>query len=249
MFFWQAKQFFNYLTMIRFAWIRGHPGGGKTSLAVGIAGWLYQHRYIDTICANIPIRGSQNPPIPMWRAALILDESWMFLRKAQAVADYAAFTRKFDIFLPLPSTLAPHLQLRAFTVWRKYNLYLIGLPVWIYNWRWADGTDILRGSFWWVNPKPIWKTYVSRGRGSIPRDDGGIAYAIAESIRREELYTTKRGARTGSVADARKHVVKPTDRDIATLRQIEVDGSDFTEAADSISLSAEILNKASRRRR
>jgi len=130
-----ADAFLRMVANHRVVWLSGRFGGGKTSLAVWIAAWLVRNRYAARLVSNIPIVGRVDPPpVPINDSVILLDESWMYVDSWSDVKAYAAFLRKANLYLLLPSVWPPHSRLRILECHRVFNGVAIGLPFWVYRW-------------------------------------------------------------------------------------------------------------------
>lgn len=246
--FINAGDFLSMLAVNRWVWLSGRPGSGKTSLAIALSAWLYDQQYVNYILANFDLYGRQYPvKLPIHKAAIILDEVWMLIRGQNAVADYAAATRKLAIWLILPSTLTPHYQLRNFRVWRWFNAFSVGIPTWIYRWQLIDATGNYSGYFAFWRPGRVFRFYDTR---EMPSGDDGIAYAIAESVRLLERGERNRHARKGAHVKSREeqYGAQTAPAGFPSNRS-EIQSPDVIDAAEIIADAAEKIRKSSRKRR
>lgn len=163
-----------FLTTYRTLWLRGRPGGGKTSLSVYLARMLCQQNYALNIAANIPLSGLGplthvlDDPLELRtieNTVMILDEAYFELdmgSSSKAVKTWLGTIRHRNQYLLLPSVLELNRQTRVFTCQRFFNGMLIGLPLWIYRWDIQNGPSKDRGfwSFW--QPSQVFKLYNHR---------------------------------------------------------------------------------------
>jgi hypothetical protein len=175
-----ADAFLRMVANYRVVWLSGRFGGGKTSLAVWIAAWLVRNHYAERLVSNIPITGRVDPPpVPINNTVILLDESWMYVDSWNDVKAYAAFLRKANLYLLLPSVWAPHSRLRILECHRVFNGVVIGLPFWVYRWSLGMASISEKGYFMLWRPERVFGLYDTE---YIPRDDGGIVAAISASI-------------------------------------------------------------------
>lgn len=164
--------------------LTGRVGGGKTSLAVILAGWLVANGYADMIVSDIQINGDTwPPPIPLKKAAIVLDETWRLIKNTNDVLTYAAYLRKLKNFLIMPSAQDPHSKVMFFECWRVFNCYILGIPAWIYSWKVNKKTISERGMFIVWQPDHVFGMYDTE---EIQKDDGGIREALSETVRLEQ---------------------------------------------------------------
>lgn len=178
--FLMADAFLRMVANYRVVWLSGRFGGGKTSLAVWLAAWLVKNGYARRLVSNIPIVGRTDPPpVPINDSAVLLDESWMYVDSWEDVKAYAAFLRKANLYLLLPSVWAPHSRLRILECHRVFNGAVLGLPFWVYRWSLGMASISEKGYFMLWRPEKCFGLYDTE---YIPKDDGGIMAAIAASI-------------------------------------------------------------------
>ena len=178
--FLMADAFLRMVANYRVVWLSGRFGGGKTSLAVWLAAWLVKNSYARQLVSNIPIIGrSHPPPVPVNNSVILLDESWMYVDSWTDVKAYAAFLRKANLYLLLPSVWPPHHRLRMLECHRVFNGFVLGLPFWVYRWSLSMASIAEKGYFMLWNPQRCFNLYDTE---YIPRDDGGIMFAISSSI-------------------------------------------------------------------
>jgi hypothetical protein len=178
--FFNAGEFLNMLLAFRICWIDGRHGGGKTSFAVILAAWLLANKKVDLVVSNIPNNFRSEPTIPLNNACIILDEAWIYLDSRQSIFDYAAFVRKFNHFLLLPSVWEVHSKLSFFTCYRIFNGYAYGVPAWIYKWKLRRSSVKDNGWFMVINPEAVFGLYPDK---FVPGDDSGIYEAVKETAK------------------------------------------------------------------
>lgn len=176
-----AAEFLQMLLLYRSCWLGGRYGGGKTALAFYLAGYLKYLGYVQHIYSNVPSVFSESltPGDVIASAALVVDESWIFVDSWRKVKKYAAFSRKLNLYLLLPSVFPPHSRLRMLSCQRVLNMYKFGFPVWVYRWDLGMGHIREKGYFSWFNPAGIFGLYDT---AFIPITDGGIVSGISSAI-------------------------------------------------------------------
>lgn len=178
--FFGADAFLRLLAAYRVVWLSGRFGGGKTSLGVWLAAWLTANKYAANIVSNIDISGRAFPvPVPLKDSAIMLDEAWMYVDTWNDVKSYAAFLRKMNLYLIMPSVWPPHPRLRILEVHRIFNGRVVGLPFWVYRWSLSMASIGEKGFFALFYPERCFQFYDTE---YIPKDDGGIVAAMASTI-------------------------------------------------------------------
>jgi len=185
--FFGADEFLNMLLAFRIVWLSGRFGGGKTSLAFMLSAWLLANGKVDTVVGNL--EGSIISPVtvPLYNASIILDESWIYIDDRSSVTEYAAFVRKFNHYLLLPSVWPPHNRFTFLSVQRVFNAYTVGIPAWVYRWQLGMRSVKEKGYFSIFNPSAIFGHYDTE---FVPSGDGGISDAIGETSK-SRGYTGK----------------------------------------------------------
>lgn len=172
--------FWETFCAFRVCWFRGRFGGGKTLLSVLMAARLLAENRVQSVVSNIPLTFASSPTVPLKSSAIILDESWIFIETRKDVMDYAAFVRKFNHYLLLPSVFPVHNRLSFFYVQRVFNGYTVGVPCWFYRWGLRDKDVKEYGYFGLWNPKAAYFHYPTEAVGG---DDGGISDALAATAK------------------------------------------------------------------
>lgn len=170
-----AGEFLGMLSAFRICWISGRFGGGKTSLAFMLAAWLLANKKVDRVVSNFDMTISTKAVTPLYNAAIVLDESWIYLDDRSSVTEYAAFVRKFNHYLLLPSVWPPHNRFTFLSVQRVFNAYIVGIPAWVYRWQLGMRSVKEKGYFGILNPSAVFGHYDTE---FVPVDDGGISDAI-----------------------------------------------------------------------
>ena len=164
-----------FLTIFRTLWLRGRPGGGKTSLSIKLAMELVNGGYAHNVAANTPLNIGIKPEIvedmeavrAVKDTVIILDEAWQELGvgvRPKAVTDWMATIRHRNQYLVMPSVQELTRQAGTFSARRLWNGYLVGIPLWLYRWDIAgkgrDKGDT--GKWLWWNPKSVFGFYDHR---------------------------------------------------------------------------------------
>lgn len=174
-----GDSFLAILTAYRSLWLAGRFGGGKTALATWLAGYLAAAGLVRRVHTNYPCAWSTPPAVPVRDAVCVIDESWLFVDSWRRVRGYAAFSRKLNTYLLLPSVFPPHHRLRFLSVQRALNGYSFGLPFWVYRWMLGLGSVREKGYFAWLYPHRIFAEFDT---AYIPADDGGILDALTATM-------------------------------------------------------------------
>lgn len=180
--FINAENFIGTLLNYRAVWIRGRYGGGKTSLAMFIALEIGRRGSVSKLLANIDTALREYPPvIPVKDAVIVMDEAVFYLETWRDVKAYAAFLRKNNLFMLMPSVYAVHKRLRPLECYRVFNAMVVGLPFWLYRYK-IESPDSKPdyGYFALVRPLRIFKYF---NTASNPVDDGGVLSSVTESFR------------------------------------------------------------------
>lgn len=171
-----AEDFLEMLKFFHVLYFQGRPGGGKTHLAVLLAAWLQSRGLVDKTVSNFPLSFGVKAVAPLRDAAIILDETWMFISNKKAVFEYGGFVRKVNSYLLMPSVYPPHRLLTRFRVMRHLNLFAYGIKGWMYRWDLNMETTKEHGFFLVMHPERAFGSYDT---GYIPADDAGIVEAIS----------------------------------------------------------------------
>jgi len=172
--------FWDVFTAFRVCWVRGRYGGGKSSLAVIMAARLLAESRVEQVVSNMPLTFSVSPSVPLLKSAIVLDESWIFIETRKDVLDYAAFVRKYDHYLLLPSVFPIHNRLSFFFVQRVFNGYSVGIPCWFYRWGIRDKDVKEYGYFGLWHPKAVYNHYPTKYTAG---DDGGISDVLRDTAK------------------------------------------------------------------
>ena len=190
-----ANEFLEILSAFRVCKISGRYGGGKTALAVMLASWLLASGKVNTIVSNVPTVFNSPVVTPLYNAAIILDESWQYLESRQDVLSYAAFLRKFNHFLILPTVFPIHRRLDFLDVQRVFNAYSVGFPLWVYRWALSMGKVREVGYFSVWKPTAVFGLFDTE---YVPGDDGGISDALVGT---SEKRGFKKRSKYAEIAD------------------------------------------------
>jgi hypothetical protein len=173
-----GQAFLDTFVFTQTVYIGGRPGGGKTHLAYVLGAWLLTNGYVDGVISNIPMNIRSEVKVPVFRQAIILDESWIYLSDRGSVFRYAGFVRKDEDYLILPAVYPVHRLLMRFTVERVFNAFSVGIPAWVYAWRLDRLSVKEKGHFLVFHPELAFGKFDTKAK---PRTDGGIVKAIQET--------------------------------------------------------------------
>lgn len=122
--FFAANDFLEIFSAFRVVKISGRYGGGKTALGVMLGAWLQASGKVDRFVSNVPNVFSSPIVTPLFNSAIMLDESWQYLETREDVLAYAAFLRKFNHYLILPTVFPIHSRLNFFSVQRLSLIHI-----------------------------------------------------------------------------------------------------------------------------
>lgn len=264
------------LKAFRFVWLGGRTGGGKTALAFYLALKLLQDGLVDEIVSNIPSVGVfPSDRIEPVKKAIIIDEGGLYLKFSKDFEMVAAFLRKQQNYLILPSFIPPAREFSFFTIQRIANLRrILPLPfeAWLYRWNVEYRAQSSSGNFLWTNPQSVFGLYDT---SAAPADDAGISEWIQGYVN-EELkksyggLTRNReeseeirvaggtmfvGACDGAKIDAEQredNALQERGRDMVPAAgtlgvQVSDAGAAFSDSADRIAAAAARISKALKR--
>jgi hypothetical protein len=247
-----ADAFLSLFASNRTCWLRGRYGSGKTTTAFWLADWLYATGRVDRILTNIGSPQREYPiSIPVENAAIVLDESWLFLDTWSAVREYAGFLRKNNLYLIMPSVFPPHGRLRQISLQRWFNGMVTGVPIWVYRWDLSDGAVKEKGYFALWNPGRVFGQFDTKSIPSTDDDTDG-AVIIPEGFTPK---TPKTPATARAVA-VRKNKVKE-DAAVSTQEQVvqalqnvsqEIEGS-LSDTSANMAAAVESIRRVARRYR
>lgn len=174
-----ADEFLEIFSAFRVVKISGRFGGGKTHFGFALAAWLLSTGRVNHVFTNVPCVFSTPAFSPAVDLAILLDESWQYLEGREDVMSYAAFLRKFNHYLILPTVFPIHRRLDFLNVQRVFNAQIVGLPLWIYRWSLSMGKIRESGIFGVYNPGALYGLYDTE---YVPTDDGGISAALLDGL-------------------------------------------------------------------
>ncbi len=183
-----SSTFWGMLTNFRVLLLEGRYGGGKTSSAFLMAARLKAEGYVDRVVSNIPCSFTDPVETLADRSALVIDESWIYIEGRKDALDYAGFVRKFEHYLLLPSVFDINARLSAFSCWRIFNAYSLGLPLWFYRWNLRKRVKE-NGIFAILHPQAIFGHYPTK---FVAGTDGGISDQLAKISKNAGFVGTRR---------------------------------------------------------
>lgn len=186
-----ADLFWSQFVAFRIAYITGRYGSGKSALAFLMAARLLAEGRVGSVVANIPCTFGGRVPEgeTIKKAAIVLDESWIYIDSSSDVKDYAAFARKQEMYLILPSVFPIHARLSFFWVQMIFNAYIVGLPAWVFRWELKQKSVRQSGYFAIWRPTAIFGHYDTL---TVAGDDGGISDAIALTSKQDGFKGTRK---------------------------------------------------------
>lgn len=153
------------VNQFRIVWVQGSYGGGKTLLAFQLAWELYQtgrYRYILSNCNSV---WTDNPEQVVLReesfvdAIVILDEGGLFMRMSRDAEKFMIGLRKLNITIIVPSVQPPSTRVKFLQMQRIFNFQIIGLPLWLYEFRLSLGSEKEKSYFAISNPQKVYGIY------------------------------------------------------------------------------------------
>lgn len=207
-----ANPLVHTLNSYRIVWGMGGYGSGKTLNGFDIAYLLMKtgrYRYILSNCNSV---WTDSPEDVVLRkesfvdAVVILDEGGLFMAMGRDARAFLLGLRKLNITIIVPSVLPPATSIRVLQMQRTLNLSVIGLPVWIYEYRLNVGSAKEKSKYAIINPSEIYGIYDTM---DYPIDDAYLSewfeywMSIARDSRPEwqtwgpppEIQTKRRKAR------------------------------------------------------
>jgi len=235
--------FWDTFLAFRVCWIRGRYGGGKTTLGFIMSARLYAEGHARSVVSNIPLTIASPAVAPLKDAAILLDESWIYIETRKDVLDYAAFVRKFGHYLILPSVFPIHNRLSFFFVQRVFNGYTVGLPMWFYQWGIRDKSVKESGYFAILNPTAVFNHFPTK---FVAGDDAGISEVLHVTAKMEGYKGTRKQQyrRRVTASDLAQVEISYNDDE---AEEIEETLDDFSSSLDAgVSDMEEAVRKASR---
>lgn len=164
--------FINTLRNFRLCWLAGRVGGGKTALAVRLGYYFYERGWAKHIIGNFPcVLFTDLHRLPELRDCfVILDEAgvWMDERLFDQVV---AYLRKRNVYVMMPSYLAPPTKARSIYVQRTLNGHAFGVNCWWYTGMVKNLFVQDKYSLAWTNPREVYGLWDT---SHVASDDGGI---------------------------------------------------------------------------
>lgn len=161
----RAAPLLHTLNQFRVVWAMGSFGSGKTLSAFEIAASLYDTGRYRYILGNVNSVWTDNPETVVLRdgsfvdAIVILDEGGLFMRLSRDADAFLLGLRKLNITIIVPSVLPPSQRIKALQIQRTLNLSAFGLPLWIYEYRLALGSERERFYYGCYKPQQLYGIY------------------------------------------------------------------------------------------
>lgn len=231
------------LTNFRVLWLTGRYGAGKTSLAFLCGAKLLAEGYCENVVSNIPCSFSSGVDTLSRPAAIILDESWIYVEGRSDVYAYAGFVRKFNHYLLLPSVFPIHARLSYFSVQRVFNAYTLGIPAWWYRWNLRSKDVKEQGYFGIINPKSIFGHYPT---DFVAGDDGGISDELSNISKRAGYKGTRREQKRQTVAVSIGDDVAIEDSDEAFREDLQAVADEIEDSSTEFVNAVEDMEKIER---
>lgn len=237
---WGGSDFLNMVRVTRTLFLTGRYGGGKTSFAFILASMLFRDGWVDSIHSNVPSVLCSPTFAPVNRCAFVIDEAHAFIDSAKRAKEAAAYLRKWETYLLMPSVFPPHARLTSLWCQRVFNGYVLGLPLWVYKWSIKQHSVSEKGYFVLVKPDTVFGFYDTR---AIPPDDGGLFFALEKT---QELELQRMGehvdnATTNQDTDTADPGNSDALAEISYTLQDATTG--FSDAADTIKEAARRISR------
>lgn len=153
------------VNQFRIVWIQGSYGGGKTLLAYQLAHELYKTGRYRYVLANSNSVWTDNPEKVVLRdnsfvdAIVILDEGGLFMRMSRDAEKFMIGLRKLNITILCPSVQPPSTRVKFLQMQRVFNFQVLGLPLWLYQFRLNLGAEREKSHFGIYKPSEIFGIY------------------------------------------------------------------------------------------
>lgn len=149
--------------------IEGRFGGGKTALAYRLAVEMLKTGNFRYLLGNTPCVACDDVDDVVWRlpdglvsvdAVGVVDEAGGFIKRTKDVEQFLQALRKLNVLLFFPSVFPVPSMLRKISVRRLMDWTVVGVPLWVYEWRLYDGLRVEQSDkfFWWF-PHEIFGFY------------------------------------------------------------------------------------------
>lgn len=159
------NEFVRILRMIRYCWICGRYGGGKTTLALMLSDILVRSKVSRYVISNTPL--AVDVPFEttfderslgdVHDSVIILDEAGIFLEDGnkKLLKQWFAFLRHHNQIVLMPSVMPVVRYASMLRCQRMFNGLQLGIPTWLYRWelRMLAASD--KGWFFWWNPASV----------------------------------------------------------------------------------------------
>lgn len=146
----------------RVVWIGGRYGSFKTALSVRLAYEFIQRGWADHMICNFPCvfaTGLRRLP-DLRKTFIILDEGgsggWL---NERSFGDIAAFLRKRDLYLCIPSVAPVNLRARMLNVQMSWDAHAIGIDAVIYSMQLDYMRVKAKSRLFWTKTSEIYGTY------------------------------------------------------------------------------------------
>ena len=189
-----AAEFLETLEKERVCFIAGHFGSFKTAFSVYLGlhfGRLGYHFVAPFKCVlnAWPIPKFRNPSDGVG-AIIVLDEGGLWWRTRKTVDEFAAYCRKLDIYVLIPSKTEPHPSLQALILQFTGGWRDLGVQVLQGSWWHSHGGQASGGRFDWYRPQQVWGLYDS----TDPATDEYMAEIIASWTSQMKQWHRRRGS-------------------------------------------------------
>lgn len=153
------------VNQFRIVWLQGSYGGGKTLGAYQLAHDLYATGRYRYILGNSNSVWTDSPENVVLRdgsfvdAIVILDEGGLFMRMSRDAEKFMIGLRKLNITILCPSVQPPSTRVKFLQMQRIFNFQVLGLPLWLYQFRLNLGAEREKATFGIWKPSQIFGIY------------------------------------------------------------------------------------------
>lgn len=159
------NDFLRLVRQIRYCWICGRYGGGKTTLALMLADMLVKGGHVKYVVSNTPLMVDapmqstfdERSLTEIQDAVIVLDEAGVFLEDGnkRMLRQWFAYLRHRNQIILMPSVMPVVRYASMLRCQRMFNGLQMGVPVWIYRWELRLLAAADKGYFGWWNPAQV----------------------------------------------------------------------------------------------
>lgn len=241
-----AEQLIYLAESYRLVWVLGRFGGGKTSFGVALSAALLDKdnkRRLLTNCRVVfadPMEQVVLQPDGMLHAVTMLDEGGLYFKVGHQVEQIAAYARKMDLVVIIPSFWPPARAAQVLTVQPVWSFRSVGIPLICYRWSVRMGSFRDGGNFFWLFPQGVYGVYSTQDPGA---DCGEVVSHLGEQV---ERYVALHGRKKqGSRNTVKISLVEETGGEVERMAEL---ADTIQQTAEDASSVLQRASKLSRRR-